>query len=532
MHSKKNKFYLAISMLSLMVINGVAYAKKPVDSKRVIVQFKQNHGNAGKAAMKRMGGRIKINLNRHNAVSMNIPAGKLDALSKNKHVEFWEEDVKRYPIGMVRDKPSTKDIRLLADDDVDANAQITPYGVPMVQADLVSGNVNNNISVCVIDSGYSMGHEDKPDGSVVTGTDDTNGAGAWTEDGSGHGTHTSGTINALDNQVGIIGVFPNAPMHIIRVFGDDGIWAYSSSLIAALDDCIDNNASVISMSLGGDFPSRMENMAFRKAEKNGILSIASAGNDGNNRMNYPASYHSVMSVAAVDSDMAVAGFSQRNTHVEIAAPGVSVLSTVPVGSQMDVTVNDFTVIPMDGFDIPGSPVSGSIVDCGLGENSEACGDATDKICLIERGGFSFAQKALSCESSGGIAAIVYNRNGEDGHLYGTLGGTQVSIPVVGMLRVDGLTFSNDSFATLSFIPTGYDYDYFSGTSMSAPHVSGIATLIWSNYPQCSGNDIRQAINATAMDLGAPGNDHSYGNGLVQAKEAMDYLATYGCSGSD
>jgi len=147
-------------------------------------------------------------------------------------------------------------------------------------------------------------------------------------------------------------------MHIVRVFGDDGIWAYSSELIETLDDCIHNGARVVNMSLGGDRPSVLENMAFRKAEK--------------------------------------------------AAPGVSVLSTVPVGSEMLVTLDDVNVFPMDGFDIPAAPFTAALKDCGLGESATDCGDATEQICLIERGGFSFAQKALSCEAAGGIGTVVYN----------------------------------------------------------------------------------------------------------------------------
>ena len=60
-----------------------------------------------------------------------------------------------------------------------------------------------------------------------------------------------------------------------------------------------------------------------------MLSIAAAGNGGSTKVSYPAGYASVVSVAAVDATEALATFSQRNADVELAAPGVSVLSTVP-----------------------------------------------------------------------------------------------------------------------------------------------------------------------------------------------------------
>lgn len=523
-HNRK-KLVLATLVAASVIIPSVSFAAKPEPQQRVIIKFKDNLQNSGKADLRRIGGVIKNNLKRHNAVAANIPTAKLNSLMTNSNIEFIEDDAKRYPITMTRSGPNAGSITT---NDHGPAEEVTPYGIQMVQADQVAGIVGPESKVCVIDSGYSLGHEDKPGLSVVTGTDDP-GAGAWSEDGSGHGTHTSGTVNALaNNDVGVVGVFPGSEMHIVRVFGNNGIWAYSSDLIHALDDCMDNGARVVSMSLGGSRPSVLENMAFRKAEKEGVFSIASAGNDGNNRMNYPASYHSVMSVAAVDDQMKVANFSQKNTHVEIAAPGVSVLSTVPVGSEMAVTLDDVNVIPMDGFDTPGAPITAALKDCGLGESASDCvGGAAGQICLIKRGGFSFAQKALSCEAAGGVAAVIYNHS--PGNLFGTLGATQVSIPVVGTTLAHGESLVDGEVVTLSFTLTHWDYAYLSGTSMSAPHVAGVAALLFSHFPQCSGTDIRNAINATAMDLGTPGQDHAYGNGLVQAKAALDYLTLNGCA---
>ena len=171
----------------------------------------------------------------------------------------------------------------------------------------------------------------------------------------------SGTINALDNEIGVIGVFPSVPMHIVRVFGDDGNWAYSSELINAVDDCVSNGARVINMSLGGPRPSVLENAVFLHAQKNGVLSIAAAGNGGDGRacdifadpghperqackMHYPSGYDSVVSVAAVDETADIADFSQVNSKVEIAAPGVSVLSTVPTGSMIGCDTDERSIV--------------------------------------------------------------------------------------------------------------------------------------------------------------------------------------------
>jgi subtilisin family serine protease len=67
------------------------------------------------------------------------------------------------------------------------------------------------------------------------------------------------------------------------------------------------------------------------------------------------------------------------------------------------------------------------------------------------------------------------------------------------------------------------YDYFDGTSMSAPHVAGVAALIWSKYQGATNVQVRQALDGSAEDLGTAGRDTSYGYGLVRAKAALDAL---------
>jgi serine protease len=110
----------------------------------------------------------------------------------------------------------------------------------------------------------------------------------------------------------------------------------------------------------------------------------------------------------------------------------------------------------------------------------------------------------------------------------------VGIPVVGTDRDTGLALRTTYLgtqATLSFTLSHYDYDFFNGTSTATPHVAGVAALIWSKHPECGPTDIRTAMNATAVDLGTPGRDKYYGNGLVQAQDADAYLVQNGCSGN-
>ncbi len=478
---------------------------------RYIVKYQHGKGQAVRAQVQSANGRVKLELPGRAAMAVSLSPAALKALQSHPNVEYVEEDVKRYLM-----------------------AETTPYGIPMVQADQLSDAAAGNTKVCIIDSGYDGAHEDLFHGAVVNGTDDP-GTGSWNTDENSHGTHVAGTIAGVGgNGKGVVGVLPsgNLNLHIIKVFGADG-WAYSSGLVAALDACKAAKGSenmVINMSLGGDRKSRFEEQAFAQADSEGILSIAAAGNDGNTRHSYPASYSSVVSVAAIDENKVVADFSQQTDQVELAGPGVGVLSSVPMGtaSMASLSVAGSAV---DAAGMEGSPqgsASGALVDCGLGES--ACSAAAGEICLIARGNVAFSDKVLACEAGGGIGAIIYNN--EPGQLYGTLGGVATSIPSVGVSDTDGAALMAQLGASASIDVLADHYAYFNGTSMATPHVVGVAALVWSQHATCSNADVRAALAATAEDLGAAGRDNAYGHGLVQAKAASDYLAANGCGGGD
>ena len=500
---------------------------------RYIVKYREAVTSGALRSGRQTDLRVERELPNHHAAALRLTPAEAAAMARDPAVEFMEPDPVRVPVGVIRAKPSGADI---LPSGTTPSQQITPYGISLVQAKGLPGVRSARIKVCVIDSGYDLGHEDKPLSPTVTGVDDLLGAGPWREDGNGHGTHVSGTINAKNNTVGVLGVFPGAPMHIVRVFGNEGTWMYSSDLVAALDRCMAAGAKVINMSLGGDAPSTLERTAFRAAYDAGVIAVAAAGNDGDTRYSFPASYPSVISVAAIDQNLRRAPFSNRNNRVTLAAPGVSVLSTVPRGTVSNATLQSplgsIGVIPMDNFPIPANPVSAPLADCGLAETPADCIGAQGAICLIERGTVTFAVKARSCQAAGGVGALVYNQSGETGPVYGTLGTTRVSIPVVGTDRATGVGLRDaylGSPVTLTFDTTTFDYDYYSGTSMATPHVAGVAALVWSRHPACDSATIRKSLNVTARDLGVPGRDPQYGLGMVRAKAANAWLDLQPCA---
>jgi subtilisin family serine protease len=474
---------------------------------RYIVKFRD--GAQGRAALHAAGARVVLDLAPQGAAAAHIPAQALQGLRHNPSIEYIEEDVRRYPM-----------------------AETVPYGIPMVQANLVSDASAANRKVCIIDSGYYLDHEDLQNSGVTSSPD--SGTGDPFTDLCGHGTHVAGTIAALTNTVGVLGVLPggNVNLHIVKVFGDDCVWAYSSNLIAALNACRNAGSNVVSMSLGGSFKSRTEDNAFKDAYAAGVLSIAAAGNAGNTQVSYPAGYASVISVAAIDSNKALAAFSQRNSDVELAAPGVGVLSTVPYLENNTLSAGGTT---WNGGRIEGAARTTGTSAPLFGTTGDQCtatsGSYAGRIVLCQRGTISFAEKVANVENSGGAGVAVYNNVASDPScavFLGTLGdGVTSGIPAISLSCADGaaaLTQSGSNSTVVStFQQPASGYDFFNGTSMATPHVSGVAALVWSHNTGWTNQQVRDAMNATAEDLGTAGRDNSFGFGLVQAKAALDFL---------
>lgn len=121
--------------------------------------------------------------------------------------------------------------------------EITPYGITQVHALDVDDSQVSNRKVCVIDSGYDLGHPDLQTMNI-NGTDlhpnpGYIGSTAWSEDQSGHGTHVAGTIAAIgNNNFGVQGVVRNGQinLHVVRAFGSDGLGAWKSRMIIAVSN--------------------------------------------------------------------------------------------------------------------------------------------------------------------------------------------------------------------------------------------------------------------------------------------------------
>lgn len=207
-----------------------------------------------------------------------------------------------------------------------------PWGISKIQADQAWDQSNEtNVDVCVTDTGADRDHPDLAanieDGQNFTGggrfgnnvkPDD------W-DDGNGHGTHVAGTVAALNNTIGVVGVGPDVDLLIAKVLSDSGS-GWTSQIADGLNWCGTVGAEVVNMSWGGGSSSIIHDALKSLAAENTVL-VAASGNDGGSLPIYPARHPEVIAVGATNSNDQVASWS--NNGEEVNAPGVGVKSTVP-----------------------------------------------------------------------------------------------------------------------------------------------------------------------------------------------------------
>ena len=222
--------------------------------------------------------------------------------------------------------------------------------------DIEAKQSSTPIVVAVVDSGVDRNHPDLVDSFYRDGSGRIVGANFvgkgsnrnpdsnW-DDTNGHGTHVAGAIAATsNNSQGISGVAGCANIKIIpiRALGTGGTGS-SIEIDRAIWWAAENGADIINLSLGFNSQTRSKKSShsknlFRELNKKGIMVFAAAGNDGlfngsrstyGYTYSYPASYDYVIAVAATNQNDRLTNFSNRGDHIDIAAPGASILSTYP-----------------------------------------------------------------------------------------------------------------------------------------------------------------------------------------------------------
>jgi subtilisin family serine protease len=332
--------FLIALLLSAAALTVVGRAQGPGGAREFIVVFYDDERDVdGLAAEHARAYGASVSDRYHSALkgyAATIPLARLDDIRRDPRVAFVSED-----------RPVT------------AVAQTLPTGIDRIDGDLSSHASSNswNIAVAVIDTG-SGPHSDL---NVVGGKNCSTGKSF--SDGNGHGTHVAGTIGAITNGAGVVGVAPGIPIFSVRVLNNAGSGSWSS-VVCGIDWVTANaaqlNIKVANLSLGGAGTDdgncgNSNNDALHKAICNsvaaGITYVVAAGNDNSNLAGFvPAAYDEVLAVTAIadfdgqpgggaaptcrsDVDDTPADFSNfagigsPDANHTIAAPGACILST-------------------------------------------------------------------------------------------------------------------------------------------------------------------------------------------------------------
>ncbi len=285
-----------------------------------------------------------------NGFSARVPKARLSVLRQDTRVMSVVKD--RY-VTMSKPPCGTPPCGGGDGGDPPSDPQTIPTGISRIHGDQSSTQAGNglgtvDVDVAVIDTGIAN-HEDL---NIVGGMNCSNGPSNRYADGNGHGTHVAGTIGAMDNDFGVVGVAPGARLWAVRVLNNNGSGSWSSVICGI--DYVTAHASVIevaNMSLGG---SRGPNDSctdggLREAICNsvsaGVTYVVAAGNSSTDAGNEaPSGYDEVITVSAladfdgaiggvgsatcrVDEDDTLANFSNYGSTVDVIAPGVCIEST-------------------------------------------------------------------------------------------------------------------------------------------------------------------------------------------------------------
>ena len=205
--------------------------------------------------------------------------------------------------------------------------QVTPWGI-----DRIGGPIDgNNLHAWIIDTGIDLDH---PDLNVGEGANFVTLGNTPEEpdDDAGHGTHVAGTVAAIDNEIDVVGVAPNATVHPVKVLSKSG-FGMTDWIVAGIDYVAANAIAgdCANMSLGGLGHQESIHNAVVNAAALGIRFSLAAGNDGADAAEYEPAHidaENVFTISAIDSDDDFASFSNYgNPPIDFAAPGVDILST-------------------------------------------------------------------------------------------------------------------------------------------------------------------------------------------------------------
>jgi thermitase len=184
---------------------------------------------------------------------------------------------------------------------------------------------SSQVNIAILDTGVDLDHPDLA-AKLINNKNFT--TSATVDDVHGHGTHVAGIAAAITNNgIGVAGLGYTSTIMNVKVLSDSGS-GYYSWIVWGIAWAADNGAEVINMSLGGSSSSSALEDAINYACSRGVVVVAAAGNSGSTSPSYPACYTNCIAVAATDANDALPSWSNYGDWVDVAAPGVSIYSTL------------------------------------------------------------------------------------------------------------------------------------------------------------------------------------------------------------
>ena len=320
---KKTIVMLGVAILLIFSFPAIAFAAPPENagpvsdfsSEQILVKFKHDVTLPEAAQIHRqLGGQPKDTISGIGVQVVTVPKGqamaKAKAYASNARVAYAEPDFVAEAVG--------------SPDDPYFGIQ---WGLTKIEApqawEVTTGS--SSINIAILDSGVDLDHPDLAN-KLISNINFS--SSATTDDIYGHGTHVAGIAAAMtDNKVGVAGLGYSATIMNVKVLGDSGSGSYSG-VASGIIWAADNGAEVINMSLGGSSDSSTLEDAVDYAWGKGVVVVASAGNSGSTTPSYPAYYTNCIAVAATDANDAKASWSNYGDWVDVAAPGVSIYSTL------------------------------------------------------------------------------------------------------------------------------------------------------------------------------------------------------------
>lgn len=527
-------FLLTLSLMigfSIPSVNAIS-SSSPTEQINVIVGFNPNTISSQSArnnSVTSLGGQINKNFAFIKAASATMSVEAAQALAKNPNIAYVEPD---YPVYSLAQTTTWG---------IDAVYGHEPY--PFTTSWAISSG--SGIGVAVLDTGINAMHEDLP--ALAGGYNAISGSAYyWGSDQNGHGTHVAGIIAAQANSVGVVGVAPRVSLYSVKVLDETGS-GYVSSVIAGIEWAVSNNIQILTMSFGSLDNSIPLKAACDTAYAQGHLLVAAAGNSGTvkgteQNVQYPAAYASVIAVAASDIYGNRASFSSTGDQVELIAPGVNILSgTSSASVSLSAGGVTYTAKFVEGSSA-GSIIATRIVDCGLALTEDSVRTAVSNagisspspwVALIDRGDSTFAQKVSNAITFGAVGAIIINNDSSYPNdpgsftLYSTTSSISYGkIPVLSVSSISGITLRGVAASPgLTSLSVYYDkYEYLSGTSMAAPHVAGVAAVLWAANPSLINTSIRSLLTGSAIYITSL-SAIQQGYGFVRADLALSLSAS-------